>query len=661
MMSQTRIHKHDNHRVDEALPSSLDPRKATDQGLFGLWQVQYPCWLDGSHEPVRYAQATRFLPRSRIFQTREMDGGIQGEPSQVLLLSIWRRPPFVHWRAFCLDGNDPGLGNHCAEMAVKTCSEPQGCAPPTNYASPKVWNGNDTRKERKNGLSGRRFLPLISSSKKNPRVLVLAVLLFFLLVFSNESFFSESGFAQTATSTPIDHIVIIMMENHSFDNIFGVYPDDNSSSKESSQLISSIQKPENLLGRENPSGLVPIPNGTFSTADPAEGYSVYHNDFDGGAMDEFALNSGKQSMMYFTSSQLAIEWDWAEEFAIADHYFSSYLSETTPNRLMSLAAETPVESNYGPPPYVPVNESIFGELSHFGVSWGYYVKGPSTSDYPLEYFSGLDQFAENIRDWSDFASELNGSGSFPSVSWVMPVGGSAHGVDQHPPENVTAGEIWLLNVVNEIMESKYWQSTAIFIMYDEGGGYYDHVPPPQLDGIQLGFRVPMILISPFAMEDYVSETILNHGSILAFIDYNWRIPALNDFVAKSNLPLDLFYFNGSQSLGRGSQRSPIILNSSSSFPANPQIPFDKLLYERTGSSSVTLESLSYPVYVSPTSSWSLSSSAPFPSSLSSAFGLHSYLYTAIILVALLLLLLVILGISRRASRRGRKGIRSNRY
>src|SRR5579875_2082593 len=92
MMSQTRIHKHDNHRVDEALPSSLDPRKATDQGLFGLWQVQYPCWLDGSHEPVRYAQATRFLPRSRIFQTREMDGGIQGEPSQVLLLSIWRRP-----------------------------------------------------------------------------------------------------------------------------------------------------------------------------------------------------------------------------------------------------------------------------------------------------------------------------------------------------------------------------------------------------------------------------------------------------------------------------------------------------------------------------------------------------------------------------------------
>jgi hypothetical protein len=503
---------------------------------------------------------------------------------------------------------------------------------------------------------------LISSSKKNPRVLVLAVLLFFLLVFSNESFFSESGFAQTATSTPIDHIVIIMMENHSFDNIFGVYPDDNSSSKESSQLISSIQRPENLLGRENPSGLVPIPNGTFSTADPAEGYSVYHNDFDGGAMDEFALNSGKQSMMYFTSSQLAIEWDWAEEFAIADHYFSSYLSETTPNRLMSLAAETPVESNYGPPPYVPVNESIFGELSHFGVSWGYYVKGPSTSDYPLEYFSGLDQFAENIRDWSDFASELNGSGSFPSVSWVMPVGGSAHGVDQHPPENVTAGEIWLLNVVNEIMESKYWQSTAIFIMYDEGGGYYDHVPPPQLDGIQLGFRVPMILISPFAKEDYVSKTILNHGSILAFIDYNWRIPALNDFVAKSNLPLDLFYFNGSQSLGRGSQRSPIILNSSSSFPANPQIPFDKLLYERTGSSSVTLESLSYPVYVSPTSSWSLSSSAPFPSSLSSAFGLHSYLYTAIILVALLLLLLlVILGISRRASRRGRKGIRSNRY
>ena len=166
----------------------------------------------------------------------------------------------------------------------------------------------------------------------------------------------------------------------------------------------------------------------------------------------------------------------------------------------------------------------------------------------------------------------------------MPVGGGAYGVDQHPTYNVTEGQDWLLDVVNSVMASNFWDSTAIFITYDEGGGYYDHVPPPVSDGVQLGFRVPLIVISPYSKENYVSHTVMNHGSLLAFINYNWHLPALNQYVADSGLPLDMFNFNSSA-------RTPMILGYMDSFPISPQIPFDGLPYARQGSTTQKLTSI----------------------------------------------------------------------
>jgi phospholipase C len=438
------------------------------------------------------------------------------------------------------------------------------------------------------------------------------------------------------TATPITHVIVVMMENHSFDNLFGVYPTDNNSANARNQIIGSVEMPSNLLDSKVSSGLSAVPNGTFSTENPTEGYDAYHNDYDGGAMDGFAANSGPQSMTYFTSSQLAIEWDWAEEYGLGDNYFSSYLSATAPNRLMSLAGYTPVTSDYGPPPYISVNSSIFGQLSSSGVSWGYYVDGPSTSAYPLEYFSNLNEYSVNIRDWSDFASELSSS-SLPSVSFVMPVGGNASGVDQHPPDNVTEGEAWLLGVVDEVMKSPYWSSSAIFVNYDEGGGYYDHVAPPTLDGMQLGFRVPFLVISPYAKEDYVSHSFLNHDSILAFIEYNWHLPALNSFVGSSVVPLDFFDFNETYS-GGNLARPALVLNSSSSFPQNFQIPLGQFPYARSGSSSLTLEG---PQGVS----FSLSSSSEI--SLSSSF---SHYFPVIAAVAVFIFAIAALAAGRRRRR-----------
>jgi phospholipase C len=399
---------------------------------------------------------------------------------------------------------------------------------------------------------------------------------------------ASSAAAAPSTVTPIKHVVMIMMENHSFDNVFGLYPTMNSTNPNS--LLASLQDPDDVLGAPKGVTLSQVPNGTYATANPNE--DVYPADWDNGKMDGFASSSGSQAMTYFSSAQFAVEWDWAEEFAIADRYFSSCLCTTNPNRLYSLSGYgAGITTDAGPPPFVPVNQSIFAELNNYGVSWGYYIQNPSVDNFPLNYFEGIGAYSSQIQPWTSFYGALQ-QGTLPSVSWVMPVGGGAETgqFDQHPPGNVTSGEEWLLGVVDRVMQSPYWSSTAIFITYDEGGGYYDHVPPPVLDGVQLGFRIPLFVISPYTKENYVSHTVMNHASSLSFIDYNWGLPALNQYVADSGLPLDMFDFGQAA-------RQPLVLQNASAFPQPLQIPLSGLPYQRSGSTNETLATLNSKVDV----------------------------------------------------------------
>ncbi len=414
------------------------------------------------------------------------------------------------------------------------------------------------------------------------------------------------------TRTPVKHVIIITMENHSFDNIFGNYPLGGTSPF--SNLTSQLSVPVNLIGSNLSGSLTPVPPGTYSTANPIEGYSAYHLDWNHGRMNGFAANSGKQSMTYFTASQMAIEWVLAEEYAIGDMYFASALTATMPNRVFGIAGYSPVLNDYGPPPYIPFSQSIFSELNSYGVSWSYYVANPSLGTIILDYFYGVHSYASDIRSWSSFFSELQ-SGTLPAVSYFMPIGLGVSGYSQHPSDSMLAGELWLLYTVGKIMHSPEWNSTAIFINYDEGGGYYDNVPPPSVGGQQLGFRVPLILISPYAKENYISSTPMNHASLLAFIDYNWGMPALNAFVSQSDLPVDMFTFG----IPGARARPPFNLNFSGIampssisfplssvgaspisdiFPAPPQIPLGNLNYSRTGSSAVNLAQMHAGLYVS---------------------------------------------------------------
>ncbi|WP_243666075.1 alkaline phosphatase family protein [Vulcanisaeta sp. JCM 16159] len=355
-----------------------------------------------------------------------------------------------------------------------------------------------------------------------------------------------------------------------------------------------------------PNYLRPVPMGIYYTRDPNEGYIPYHADWDYGKMDGWVWGSGPQSLYYYTVDQMAPLWDLAEEYGLADNYFTPYLSESAPNHLFLYAAYAPVIDDYGPPPYIPVQESIFAELCQYHVSWGYYVdprESPSLLD--IKYFYGISKYSSYIQTWSDFISEVM-NGSLPAVSWVMP----DPLTDMGPPGNILYGEAWLLYIINTVEESPIWNSTVIFITWDEFGGYYDHVLPPIINGKPLGVRVPLIVISPYAKEDYVSHTLLTHASLIAFIDYNWGLPALNKYVLESNIPLDFFYFNMSREPIIFSRGFPLIGNVyllpnvsnyeglSTLYPLTPQIPLNELPYPRYGYSNITLAELGSTVYVS---------------------------------------------------------------
>lgn len=425
-----------------------------------------------------------------------------------------------------------------------------------------------------------------------------------------------AGLSSADTKTPIKHVVEIMMENHAFDNIFGVYPNLYGFSGNNPYNLSV---PLNLLatGNSTPAGVVsPVPNGSFSTTNPVEGYLAYHGDWNNGLMNGFVNYSGPQSMVYYTASQMAPLWVLAEQYSLADNYFASTLTETSPNRLYSIAGFSPVMNDYGPPPYIPFNQTIFGELQSHNLSWGYYVYNSSINVPTLNYISGIPQYSSHVSSWSSFYSNLS-TGNIPAVSYVMPVGGGGDSYDMVSPQNVLKGEMWLMYTISQIMKSPAWNSTAIFLTFDEGGGFYDQVAPPSLDGHQLGQRVPMIMISPYAKENYVSGTEMNHASILAFIDYNWNLPALNRFVSLSNIPIDMFNFDLPYSWGNAVRPAldisaqngfPVpasayftLGNTTPSldklFPMAPQIPFGVLNYSRTGSSDLNLSQTSSSLYV----------------------------------------------------------------
>jgi len=356
-------------------------------------------------------------------------------------------------------------------------------------------------------------------------------------------------------SMPVEHIVVIMQENHSFDNylgrlnapgfyegqIDGIPPNSraNSPDVEHSDLDSALFHETH-----------------FCTEDMGHSWNSMHRLWNQGKNDRFAELNGKRSLGYYDSKDLPYYYSLANEFAIADRYFASVLSQTFPNRyfLMAGTAFGHVRNDDPKDASEWSQKTIFDVLDAYGISWKYYTDAK-------EGYVGLFRPLAT-KDRGSFATIAQythdtAAGTLPQVAFLD--SDYEANEDEHPADDIRIGEAWVAERINSLLASPAWSRSALFFTYDENGGFYDHVAPPRAclpDGIdpellvtdvagtydRLGFRVPFIAISPFVKHHYVSHQTYDHTSLLKFIETKWNLPALTRRDANAHGLLELFDF-----------------------------------------------------------------------------------------------------------------------
>jgi phospholipase C len=338
----------------------------------------------------------------------------------------------------------------------------------------------------------------------------------------------------TDTLPQIQNIIILMMENHSFDDHLGT-------------LGPHVGFPvrHGVLRAANPDG-----NGNLvhafhmpttcqpANAGPTQSWNASHIAFSNGNHG-FVLASGPIAMGYWTAADIPFYYGLAQTFPLASRWFCSTLCQTYPNRRFLMAGtaagiiDTSGASLTAPP---PPNGNIFERLSAHGISWrNYYSDVPSLG----VLLAFAEQNADKVSHMSQFFSDA-AAGTLPAVSLVDPVY-----LGQGSEENgdIRIGELFASRVINAVMESPQWPTTLLVWLYDEHGGYYDHVRPPRAippDDIapnlqpgdepggydRYGFRVPAAVVSPYARPNHVSHVVRDHTAILRFIERKWNLGAL---------------------------------------------------------------------------------------------------------------------------------------
>jgi phospholipase C len=336
---------------------------------------------------------------------------------------------------------------------------------------------------------------------------------------------------------PIQHIVIIMQENHSFDSYFGELND----KKFYGDQIDGVT-PQN-----SPQGYY---TGNFCPKDPDHSWEAAHKAFNNGKLDRFeeaniGRDVGKEVFVRQGEKELGFYYDLANHYATADRYFSSVMGPTFPNRFYLYAGTSFGHiMNDDAPPGGFTQKTVFDSLGEKGISWKYYYSSPG---HYLDLFKSLraqkkDHFAR-IREFAADAA----ADHLPQVILLESAEDSG---DEHPPANVKVGQKWVYKQLKALMTSKAWSTSVVFITWDENGGFYDHVIPPEAcapDEIppsflptdyksfdRLGFRVPFLLISPYAKRHFVSHQVFDHTSILKFVEDQFALPYLSYRDANAN-------------------------------------------------------------------------------------------------------------------------------
>ena len=389
---------------------------------------------------------------------------------------------------------------------------------------------------------------------------------------------TASGGRATAAPTgihKIQHVIVVMQENRSFDEYFGTYPGAEGIPMSGGVPTACVPDP-NTHGCQRPY----VNHADDGGGGPHAAASAIQ-DVNGGAMDGFvaaaeAAQKGcvnatapgcapgpLDEMGYHTQSDIPNYWSYAQNFVLQDHMFEPNASWSLPEHLFQVSGWAATctthdpnsckndinQSGAQPPqnwtaqPAGSQNTPIYAwtDLTYLlhknNVSWRYYVTTGTEPDCqnpavlscapvrqdpaiegiwnPLPYFDTVvnDNQVGNIQSLTNFYSAAK-NGTLPAVSWVVPSGDES----EHPPFAVSAGQSYVTSLVNAVMNGPDWDSTAIFVSWDDWGGYYDHVVPPNVDQNGYGLRVPGIVISPYARQGYVDNQTLSFDAYLKFIE-----------------------------------------------------------------------------------------------------------------------------------------------
>jgi phospholipase C len=367
----------------------------------------------------------------------------------------------------------------------------------------------------------------------------------------------------------IKHVVVIMQENRSFDSYFGTYPG-------ADGIPGLAGNPGTVPCLPQSDSSAPCVKPFHDRYDDNYGGPYFYGDLstdaDGGKMDGFVINQEKylatcgcgpsvpanDVMGYHTRKDIPNYWKYADNFVLQDHMFSSVASWSLVSHLFLTSAWSAKCTTHDQPatcsnaPASPDNppgwdgtttKPIYAwtDLTYLlhahNVSWGYYLfngtepacesnetlrctpvtNGPTSLSiwYPVKWFDTVkqDHQTKNIKSVKSFFNAAQ-RGKLPAVSWVVP----NEPVSEHPPYPVSGGETYVTGLINAIMESPDWKSTAIFLTWDDWGGFYDNVVPPQVDANGYGERAPALVISPYAKKGYIDHHTLSFDAYLKFIE-----------------------------------------------------------------------------------------------------------------------------------------------
>ena len=375
-----------------------------------------------------------------------------------------------------------------------------------------------------------------------------------------------------AGQSPIQHIVIIVQENRSVDNLFQLLPGANTQSY-------GIASHGNRHIQLEPQSLA-------APFDLGHGHPNWVTEYAGGAMNGFDQEQctgacpQDPAFSYVPESDVQPYYTLAETYAFADNFFQTNQGPSFPahqylisgTSTVSDGSKDKVASNTNPgglggcdsPPGTTVKiitpgggeprdrgtypcfkrQSIMNELDDAGVTWKYYQNSSGAGiwnavDAIYSIWSNPAEMAANVISPSSQVLTDIGNGQLADVTWVTP----SSNASDHPGTTDGSGPSWVGSVVNAVGDSQYWNNTAIFVTWDDWGGWYDHVTPTVFNSYELSFRVPLVVVSPYAKSQYVSHVQYEFGSILKFIEETFGLPSLDTTDARANNLSDLFDFS----------------------------------------------------------------------------------------------------------------------